>query len=111
MLEGARQAVLSAAPRLYLAYAAPAGLMAGTIIGSGLTFLPGTGAVGGGGLTTGGGGLLAGGEGSLLLGGTIRQSALYAARHFYLNAPQLYGRSMAFGGALLTASAGSSVST
>ena len=101
-VELGRQAVLSAAPTLYLAYAAPAGLMAGTIIGSGLTFLPGTGTVGGGGLTTGGGGLLAGGEGSLLLGGTIRQSALYAARYLYLNAPQLYGRSMAYGGALLT---------
>ena len=55
-----RQGVLSAAPTTYLAYAAPAGLMAGTIIGSGLAFLPGTGAVGGGGLTTGGGGAVGG---------------------------------------------------
>lgn len=99
-LEGVRQAVLSAAPTTYLAYAAPAGLMAGTIIGSGLAFLPGTGTVGGGGLTTGGGGLLAGGEGSLLLGGTIRQSALYAGRYLYLNAPRLYADTMLYTGAI-----------
>ena len=99
-VELGRQAVLSAAPTTYLAYAAPAGLMAGTIIGSGLAFLPGTGTVGGGGLTTGGGGLLAGGEGSLLLGGTIRQSTLYAGRYLYLNAPRLYGEAMFYSGAV-----------
>jgi uncharacterized protein DUF4157 len=99
-IEHSRQAVLSAAPTTYLAYAAPAGLMAGTIIGSGLAFLPAAGTVGGGGLTTGGGGLLAGGEGSLLLGGTIRQSALYAGRYFYLNAPRLYANAMLYSGAI-----------
>ena len=98
-VELGRQAVLSAAPTTYLAYAGPAGLMAGTIIGSGLAFLPEAGTVGGGGLTTGGGGLLAGGEGSLLLGGTIRQSALYVGRHLYLNAPRLYGNAMLYTGA------------
>jgi hypothetical protein len=101
-VELGRQAVLSAAPTTYLAYAAPAGLMAGTIIGSGLAFLPGAGTVGGGGLTTGGGGALASGEGSLLLGGTIRQSALYAARHLYLNAPRLYGEASFWGGTIVS---------
>jgi hypothetical protein len=96
-LAGYRQGVLDAYGGMVLGYflagSAAAGAGVGALVGVG------AGALGGWGLTTGSG-LLAGGEGSLLLGGTLRQAALYAGRYLYLNAPTLFADTMLYTGAI-----------
>lgn len=88
----------------------------GVVLGVG-TFLLGTAALGGGallgtslGVGGGGGGVLAGGgliggggKGASFVGGLLtRQGLTYAGRYVYLNAPQLYGSAVAYGGAIMT---------
>lgn len=96
-LEGFRQGVVDARGGLYLGI----GVFAvGTLaLGGGIVLGSTLGAAGGTGVAAGG---LLGGEGAALVGGTLGHTVRTVGTYAYLNAPNLYGSAMLYGGAVMT---------